>query len=187
MTSNTSKLFVDLCKRGCILSTSTKYEYATKDLPKCLILVNENFLFEHDFVIKSIVSNNNYVTIGINGRAEYICKSGIYWFHFNYSDMAYASNLDLIAYYVHCGNEYGSSPYQNLKDFVQVIQCTNMLSFENISNYKQILKNKMIENLTDLYLIKFMYLTNNMLSLPEIKIVIIDTLFKLDKWDILEI
>ena len=38
---DTNKLFADLCKRGCIIEAGAKYEYATKDLPKCLVLFDE--------------------------------------------------------------------------------------------------------------------------------------------------
>ena len=180
MTSDTSKLFADICKRGCIIETSTKYEYATKDLPKCLILINENFPFEHEFMIKSIIPNINRAIFGIDCRGDYTYKIGILWFRFIYIYMIDTRDLDfLIPYYVHYNNDKYVSQYHNR------IYCVQ--SLENINNYKQILKNKMIENLTELYLIKFMYLTENMLSLPEIKIVIIEFLFKLDKWDKLEI
>ena len=180
MTSDTSKLFADICKLGCIIETSTKYEYATRDLPKCLILIDKNFPFEHEFVIKSIIPNINRVTFGIDCRGDYKYKIGIFRFIY---DMLNTRDSDFISYYLHYNNkndnEYVLLLY-NRRYFVKQ-------SLENINNYKQILKNKMIENLTELYLIKFIYLTSNMLSLPEIKIVIIEILFKLDKWDNLEI
>ena len=183
--TDANKLFADICKRGCIIETSTKYEYATKDLPKCLILVDENFPFGREFVIKSIIPNDNLVIFRINYAAVLIyIMAGRYIFRF--SDMDYARNLDFITNYVYDSNRHElSENHFRGEYFDQLIQRTNTLG--NISNYEQILKNKMIENLTELYLIKFMYLTSNIIYLPEIKIVIVEILFKLDKWNNLEI
>ena len=181
MTTDINKLFADICKRGCIIKTSTKYEYATKDLPKCLILADENII-PFDFMIKSIIPHDNSVIFRENTRDSFRFTTQTYVAGFN--DMVYNQILDFSTYYVYGGNEsdlfkvqYKQQLFLNIPPVFEI----------NMSNYKQILKNKMIENLTELYLIKFMYLTGDTLSLPEIKIVIIETLFKLDKWNNLEI
>ena len=175
MTTNINKLFADICKRGCIIEICSNYGGKSKNIPKCLVIIDKKISLELKIVIKSIIPNNNCVTFFCI-YLEYVCMIGKSRVRFN--DIYYDRNLDLIAYYLHCNNELlqGNS-------FDQLIQHTNTLPLENMIDYKQIIKNKMIENLTELYLIKFMYLTSKMLSLPEIKIVIVEILFKLDKWD----
>ena len=186
MILDTNKLFADICKRGCIIETSSRYKYATKHLPKCLILVNENSHRQREFVIRSIIPNNKWVTFRINNAGVLIYVANEQYI-FNF-DIDYARNLDFITSYLHYydGNIL-FIPGNYFPCINQVIERVNTLALENKINYKQILKNKLIENLTELYLIKFMYLTSKMLSLPEIKIVIVEILFKLDKWNNLEI
>ena len=165
------KLFVNLCKRGCIIVTrANAYEYATENLPKCLTLIHEIYSRYDDFVVKSIISNDKsisferilYRPVCINSEVNYYCKLGLFSFNFD------TRNIQQL---------YWITQYINNDD-------NDLYLMEN--KYKTILKNKMIENLTELYLIKFMYLTSE-ISLPEIKIVIVEILFKLDKWDGLEI
>ena len=192
MTTYISKLFEDICKRGCVIEIGTTYEYMKKILPKCLVSVDKN-LPERRFVIRSIIPNSNRIDCIITsiGYLYQIEDDVLYSDDIGYlyqieddvlysDDMDYAINLDLITYYVH--NKHDVSQV-SVPSIDQLIENLNTMSLENISNYKQILKNKMIENLTELYLIKFMYLTSSMISLAEIKIVIVEILFKLDKWD----
>ena len=203
METDISKFFVDICNRGCIIDTGTRYKYATKDLPKCLVLVDDEQIDFNEFVIKSIIPNNNCVTFKKNYFAEYIYIIENHIFRFN--KMEYAKNLDLITTYVHYNNKHALSQFQIRGEYLDSLLIRHDLTREeyfdqliqhikiymrplgNIINYKQIIKNKMIENLTELYLIKFMYLATEILSLPEIKIVIVEILFKLDKWDNLQI
>ena len=109
MTSDTSKLFADICKRGCIIETSTKYQYATENLPKCLVLLDQNFSSKLEFAIKSIIPNDNNVNIILYNMREYYCKTKKYILRFNNNN--YNEILNYIIFYVHANDPDWIGPY----------------------------------------------------------------------------
>ena len=183
METHLKKLFTDFCNRGCIITELEEdLEYATEHLPKCLISINPNITCD-DFVIKSIItSNTNYIIFQgvtkhkITKMIYYHCytkKDGIV-FPFSFELPRYYELVDSIVYYVF-----------NSKD--NKIDLGMRLSEDMLGHYKKILKNKMIQNLTEMYLTKYLYFVRNMLPVIEIDIFIIEIIIKLDKWDNLEI
>lgn len=175
------KLFVDFCNGGCIIKTRTaEYEYATKHLPNCLTLVDENISSKYEFVIKSIIPHVNKVsffTSNYDKAKEYIYKA--YKSRVNFRALEYTRTLNNIIRYVNSDDKL-----LWCRPIPHIPGCTLLLPLEDI--YKKNLKSKMIENLMELYFVKFMCISN-ILSLPEIKIVIVEILFKLDRWNNLEI
>ena len=176
------KLFTDFCNRGCIIDVREDLEYATEHLPKCLISINHN-ISDGDFIIKSIItSNTNYIIFRgvikyiITKMIVYCCsaKKGSKSFRFSFDLPDYCELVDPIVYYVFNGK-------------ADKIDLGIRLSEDRLGHYKKILKNKMIQNLTEMYLEKYLYFVRNMLPIIEINIFIIEIIIKLDKWYNLEI
>ena len=186
MESYTRNLFKEICRRGCVIEIQKKIdtylfvpnECHTSHLPNCLISVSdEKPIFK--FTINSIISGGKPVcfTVYYNDtrivyRAEISVNHHFRNFYFTSDDdwKDDMVNLNILTHYVHAYNDAFDLYAQPTQDV--------------LDKYKIILKNKMIHNLTELYLQKFIYLTraNYILSIVEIKITIVETLVKLDKW-----
>ena len=183
MKTYTINLFKEICKRGCIIKANPRYY--TDFLPKCLISVHNDFSYE--FTISAITnlpapygkliyfykypdiheSSDNYgykVLIFINGLFHH------FFFIANKSWENDMMQLDILTHYLHI--------------FTNKLNLHTKPTNDVLSEYKINLKNKMIQNLIELYMEKFMYLTfaDNILSILEIKVVIVEALIKLDKW-----
>ena len=153
-------------------------EYHTSHLPKCLIFIYYKHPF-FQFKINSIISGGKPVRFGVHYSGEdvvYVAeiRMGYYFKQFSFSpnnnwedDMVKLNLLTHYVYAYHDAFDLHMEPTQDVLD-----------------KYKIILKNKMIHNLIKLYLQKFMYLIrdNYILSIVEIKIIIVEILIKLDKW-----
>ena len=177
------KLFIELLNRGCIIEVNHEFGYVTKYLPECLVLINLNMQNKCNYIIKAI-SNDKMIAIkndifynDVENKIvfNHCCLSPLFTIEIN---VILSSNfLNMITQYVY-GHCFANDFYDH--DFY------HSSANRNMDYYKKILKNKMIQNLLELYLIKYMYVTSKMICLTEIKIVIVEILFKLDKWNILE-
>lgn len=169
----TKKLFSEICRRGCFIETQKNYPI--EHLPGCLVSTNDKLIF--DFKIRPIVPK-------INGMFAYFRKKHrengydvTVWIRNKYINISFVANepelykhdlinLDFLIYYLYTYNKEFDSNIQPGKE---------------IYKYILHLKSNMVQNLIELYLHKFMYLTN-ILSIIEIKIVIVEAFIKLDKW-----
>ena len=199
METYTKRLFSEICKRGLVIETGKGF--SVEHLPQCLVSTN-NELTDFEFKITSIIPNGEYVhfieTLSylsgkiLGYRVNITLRSPGPPGRFFHSMLKFESiyfdpneplensmkYLDFLTFYVYNYKNYHITsldiqPWQNII----------------INTGKKNLKNKMIQDMIESYTPKIMYCCNDnsILSIIEIKIVIIDKLIKLDKWYDLEI
>lgn len=171
-------LFLEMCKRGCIIEARNEYNYATEYIPNCLISFDDD-ISPFEFRIKSI-SNDNCLNFSKHGKAKFryysclflddrVCKYFCFYPIYTRKEI-----LNYITWFLYTYKTNLFDPDVRLSENI-------------MDKYKKILKNKMTESLIQLYLVKYFYFTSISLPIIEIKMVIVEQLFKLDKWDNLEI
>ena len=187
-------LLTEICKRGCILETDDAT--LVTHLPKCLVSVKTLPLYDNSlslkpiFKIKSIVPT--FVTISfieiLDSYRIYVLKDYrtiTFKFPRNYDEDM--KQLDILVHYLYCNSlTLKSSAGLMVYDYFDPIIHINSPQIV-LNDYKKNVITKMINNLVELYLLKYLYINNNILSVTEIKILIIDILMKLDNWNSLGI
>lgn len=173
------KLFHEICKRGFFIKINTKYYNDMDHLPNCLIFFDDHIRSDI-FEIIPIGNNGTCVCLFEKLCGEsilYPCQCGYqvfidcrmyksFEFDYTMSWNYIMVNLDLLTHFIYTGN-LTQDPSQDILD-----------KYKN--NF--FLKIKMVQNLTELYMHKFIYLSN-ILPIVEIKFVIVEALIKLDKWN----
>ena len=179
--SYTETLFTEICSRGCAIKTKSKY--STIHLPRCLVTIDDYiYMPQHTVEFQmTIISKHKYT---------YICF------------VKHPNMKDCYTWYVHniMGNnvrhgyfDFGPQNDRGIEidrlDFLVELlyrndtKCSGMCSLPNNTCHyqRQILKDKMITDLMELYTEKYIYLAN-MLSIVELGSIIINMLIILDEW-----
>lgn len=186
METYTKKLFCEICERGLIIEVGKGCP--VEHLPKCLISVN-NDLPSFEFRINSIIPNGKSVHF-----VKILNEFGkVYAYIINIIGYMLSQPDDAAIYFYH-RESFGIKKLDFLTNYVyryniefDRIDLYAEPDENTINNYKKNLKIKMIQDMIELYMLKFMYFSSGILSIMEIKIVIIEKLIKLDNWYDLEI
>ena len=196
--SYTETLFTEICRRGCAVQTKSKY--STIHLPQCLVTI-------HDYIYMPKHTVEFQMTIIPTHRYSYICfvkhesikdRYTAYLYNvmenhslrnmFNVQNSKYfdffpqndrekeMKQLDLLTDLIY----YSDTRYWNMSSFNR--EPPIVFSSDNVAYYcKKTLKDTMITNLIELYAEKYVYITN-MLSIVELRSIIINMLIILDGW-----
>ena len=188
-------LFTEICKRGCIIETKSKYP--TDHLPKCLVTINDNIIkpecsrkFLAEFKISPIIPESVHLYFYclsnkkmINGKLLYNgyrttiipeCRCGRSTYDLIESKEHYHENmklLDLITDYLYTNN-LGNlwCGYPEIEN-------------DTLALYREKLKIKMILDFIDKGLFEFIHRLDRIFQIPkEIKLIIINMFIKLDNW-----
>ena len=185
MMSYTEYLFMEICKRACAIKTKSKY--STIHLPQCLVTIDDYiYMPQHTVEFQMIIiPKHKYVYIcfvkhpsmedcytsyvhNIMGNDVRRIRSNCYFdFGPQNTRKIEMDRLDFLAEFLYCSD----TKYSGMNSLLN-----------NVIDYRpRILKNGMITNLIELYTKKYVYLTS-ILSIVELRSIIINMLIILDKW-----
>ena len=175
-----SIIITAICNQACFIETNVCYSkfYALHlHLPKCLILTY-NYYSPNNviFIYPMIPNSDKYVEIIHMPSKAYIFR----FFH-----------AQRLISFLHVYRQYD---LDNISKFLATFMYADNDSYGStmtfypsiIGNCKKNLRNKMVQNLVDLYFVKYMCLASS-ISIIEIKIIIIEMFIKMEKWNNLEI
>ena len=180
-----SIIITAICNQACRVETNPYSLIADTlhlHLPKCLISTYNYYSPNDAIFIYPLIpqeKSGKYVEL----RSMLYGKYRLTFFHNNEPEpvtfIYICSQYDLnntskfLATFLYADNNYFIST-------ITIYPCV-------ISNCKKFLRNEMVQNLAEIYLVKYMCLTSSVLSIIEIKIIIIETFIKMEKWNNLEI
>lgn len=173
------KLFQEICSRGCRIIINDK-SLALESIPKCLVRINDAiFDNKKKFTIKSLVADHAYIHLYIDGDYKYgtihaimldfflknISANPVRGLYLGINARNFLDNVNQFILNLH---------HKSNDDFDEYITHCSAIKLQTY------VKNKMIQEMTTSYALKFMYINN--ILLRELKTIIIDYLIKLDKW-----
>ena len=179
-TKNIIEIVTEICNQGCHIEVMDEYSLVVSYVPRCLISIkNRNHTI---FTIKPL-------TLKEKSEKKYIEFNRWLWNQHYMWTFSFFENSAIFGWTC-CDNK------NDLDDAFKFVAThmyhgninrmhTNNIYPNIIDDCKKILRNEMVRNLSELYLMKFMDLAN---KIPvEVKIIIVEMLLKLDKWNNLEL
>ena len=188
----TKRLLQEICIRGCTIVAPN--ELFTADIPKCLVHIKDNFPSTY-FDIFSTISEDEYIEMSVqdyrNDPFSYPSRYPSIGYEIK-TIVWYKTMVGLIknSFYMRCDLNRFQYDLEIVDRLIWDLYNESIFSYSNYAyrtqKYKQIVKDKMLQEMNKSYLLKFMYL-GNLLFISELKMTIIDYLIKLDKWHNLEV
>ena len=189
MATSIAKIFTAICNQACTIKIATcSYRSVlehTLHLPKCFF---KNDSSSNKITICPMISEDQiarkYVEFRPNKFGKHVFRfirkysnytNQVAWFAINNENEIYFLDdiIKFLATFMYLDNDIYS-------------QTSEIYPYITDDRNKN-LRNKMVQNLGEMYLVKYMYLVSKILSIVEIEIIIIEMLIKLDKWTNLEI
>lgn len=182
------KIITEICNKGLHVCVTNDYSDLVAYVPRCLVSLKN--CDSGIIIISSLVSNGKSEKKYVTFYECHISKEYMYSFRFYHRYERTTNGWFL----------FSRDCYNNKTDLTDMINfVVTYIYYDNNMKHdsfcsihpninddcKKMLRNEMVQNFSELYLKKYMYLTNKVYI--EVKMVIIEMLVKLDRWNNLEL
>ena len=184
-------LFTEICKRGCVIETNSKYPI--DHLPKSLVIINNNLIYDNgytksiaEFKMSSIIPKSIDVYFTKEDTEDYYLvvvwkKWGHGVYKFYESDEYQEKNmeqLDFLTHYLYTNGGKDPEIFYLNKGI-----CKNHPSRDTLVSYRENLKTKMIITLIEENILKHIQILHDFYLPTELKLMIINMFMEINNWN----